>query len=1066
MPVCLACGQSNPARARFCMSCASPLPVEGPAPHGARKTVTVVFCDVAGSTPLGERLDPESVREVMTWFFRDMRAVLERHGGTVEKFIGDAVMAVFGVPLLHEDDAIRAVRAAAGMREALAELNVELGDRWGVELRTRTGVNTGEVVVGDPAAGQALVVGDAVNLAARLEQSAGAGEVLLGPATFSLVRDHVVADATESLELKGKRLPVTAYRLVAVEAGPAAGERPDPPLVGRGAELAALRSVFEHVAEERACTLLTVLGSAGVGKSRLAREFESGVGDRAIVLRARCLPYGDGITFWPVLELVWQACAITSDDSREEARAKIDEVLEGAEDGALIAERVAAVIGFSPATNGLQETFWAIRRFLEWGGRDRPIVAILDDLQWAEPTFLDLVEYLAGWCRDVALLLVCLARPDLMDVRPGWGSGMATASSLPLVPLDDEQSADLIAGILGGTHLDDRAMQRIAESAGGNPLFLEEMLRMLEDDGRLRRGGAGWVATGDLSAVAVPPSIQALLGARLDRLSPGERDVIRCASIVGKVFWWGAVAELAPEGVRSHVGSHLQTLVRKDLIRPERSSFAGEDAFRFHHILIQEAAYRGTPKEIRTDLHERFAGWVEAAAGDRGTEVEEVIGYHLEQAHRYRLELGSIGGGGEELAVRGARKLAASGRRAFARGDMSTAADLLVRAAALLPDEHAERCSLLLDLAEALSERGDLAGADAAVAEAGELAERADDPGLRAHAVIVQLLLLESTDPKRRSEEGLAQATDLVRVLEALGDDLGLARAYRLLADVHWTSSRYAAAQEAAERAIEHAQRAGAVWQEDQSLGTYLGAAVYGPVPAEELARRCEEVLARSRSGSLAEALARRSLAAIGAMQGRFDEAREQGRRAQAILEEFGLRLRAAFLSETLGSLEMLAGDYPAAEREYRSGYDAVVELGERGFLATIAAELAHALVEQGRLDDAEVLTRLSEDTGAEDDVATQVLWRSARARILASRGSAEDAESLARESVALAEGTEDLNMRGDTLIELGEVHRAIGRGPEAAAAFTEAIERYEAKGNVVGAGNARRGLASLDAPV
>ncbi|MGZ8636595.1 MAG: AAA family ATPase [Actinomycetota bacterium] len=1064
MPVCPACGQSNPARARFCMSCAGALPAEGPAPHGARKTVTVVFCDVAGSTPLGERLDPESVREVMTRFFRDMRTVLERHGGTVEKYIGDAVMAVFGVPLLHEDDAVRAVRAADGMREALAGLNAELEPRWGVTLQTRIGVNTGEVVVGDASAGQALVVGDAVNVAARLEQAAAPGEILLGPQTYALVRDGVDARPTDELELKGKRLPLVAYRLLALDPGASDG-RADPALVGRGSELAALRAAFERTVETHACSLLTILGSAGVGKSRLAREFESELGDAALVLGARCLPYGDGITFWPVGELVRQVCGITSDDSRERARAKIDAALAGADDGELVAERVAAVTGFAPASAGLQETFWAIRRFLEWLGRDRPLVVVVDDLQWAEPTVLDLVEYLAGWSRDVALLLICLARPDLMDVRPAWGGGAANASSMSLAPLGDEQSERLISELLGGARLDERTVERIAESAGGNPLFLEEMQRMLEDDGLQRRGDAGWEAARDLSGVAVPASIHALLGARLDRLSAEERVVIRCASIVGKVFWWGAVAELAPDQVRPRVGSHLQTLVRKDLIRPERSSFAGEDAFRFHHILSQEAAYRGTPKETRAALHERFAGWIERAP-ERALELEEVIGYHLEQAYRYRLELGTADEADARLAERAAARLAAAGRRAFARGDMQTAADLLSRAAALLPEDHAERRALLPDVGVALSERGDLALADGVLAEAIELAQRSGDRGLRAHALVVRLLLLESTDPKRRSEVELEQVDELIHVLEELGDDVGLARAHRLQGDVAWTRSRYADADAAFGRAIEHARRAGADWDEAESLGQYLGTGVEGTAPAAEVSRRGEDLLAASRGLGSVEAQALRALASARAMEGRFDEARELVTRARTVFEDLGLRLRAAFLSGTLGSIEMLAGDHAAAERAYRTGYDAIVELGEQGFLSTVAAQLAHAMIAGGALDDAETLTLLSEDAGAEDDVATQVLWRSARARILAARGDALEAELLAREAVARAEQTDDLNMRGDTLVDLGEVLAAAGRQQEATAAFAQALERYRAKGNVVGEERARSRSASTDAPV
>ncbi len=1045
------------------MSCASPLVVEEPASHGARKTVTVVFCDVVDSTPLGERLDPESVRQVMTDFFREMRGALERHGGTVEKFIGDAVMAVFGVPLLHEDDAFRAVRAAQAMREALDGLNADLYRRFEVRLQTRIGVNTGEVVVGDAAAGQSLVVGDAVNIAARLEQAAGVGEILLGSVTHALVRDHVVAEPTEPLELKGKAGTIVAHRLVSVGAGPdAPGARPDPPLVGRADELEVLRSSFERAVRERSCAMVTILGAAGVGKSRLAREFVPSHEPGALVLRARCLPYGDGITFWPVADLVKQVCGIDDGEGRAEARAKIDAALSGCEAGPLVAERVAAVTGFADSTAGLEETFWGIRRFLEWSGRFRPLVVVLDDLQWAEPTFLDLVEYLGGWSRGVAMLLLCLARPDLTDLRTTWGSGIPNATVLPLSPLDDLESERLVSELLGGERLDERVYARIAEFAGGNPLFLEEMLRMLEDDDLLRRQDGRWVASEDLGDFRVPESIQALLSARLDRLSQEERLVIRAASVIGKVFWWGAVKELAPEAIRPEVGTALQTLVRKDLIRPERSTFAGEDAFRFHHILIQEAAYRGTPKEVRADLHEAFANWVENVAGDRATELEEVMGYHLEQSYRYRVELAPVGERERALATRAALRLAPAGMRAFERRDIPAASDLLGRAEALLPQENAERRPLLLALGEVLAEAGDLKPAEAALDEAETLAEEAGDAASAANAGILRLVLLESTDPQRLSGGSIPEAERLIGILDSLGDDLGLARAWRLIGDLHWNHARYGAADEALARAIDHARRAGAMREEADALGRYTGSGTYGPAPVEEIERRCDELLERT-TGSGYEAPALRALAWVRAMQGRFDDARGLVQRARAIFEDLGLRLRSTFVSETAGAIEMLAGDVVAAEREWRAGFDAAVEMGEQGFQSTVAALLAHALLRQGRLDEAEAMVTLSDRAGAEDDVSTQVIGRSAQARVLASRGQVDEAERVARDAVERSEATDDLNMRADTLVDLGEVLDAAGDREGAVSAFDSALGLYEEKGNAAAVEVTRRRWSALE---
>jgi predicted ATPase/class 3 adenylate cyclase len=1040
------------------MSCASPLGAEDPAPPGARKTVTVVFCDVAGSTPLAEQLDPESMREVMTHFFRAMRGALERHGGTVEKFIGDAVMAVFGVPLLHEDDAIRAVRAAQAMRDELAALNLDLEARFGVRVQTRIGVNTGEVVVGDAAAGQALVVGDAVNVAARLEQAAGTGEILLGPATYALVRDAVVAEATGPLALKGKTGEIVAQRLISVGPGPdQVGTRPDPPLVGRDTELETLRSAFDRAVAERSCVLVTVLGPAGIGKSRLAREFTERVAPDAILLDGRCLPYGDGITFWPVADVVRQASGITDADDRNEARAKIDDAMRGAPDGTLVAERVAGVTGFGSTAAELQEIFWAFRRFLEWSGRDRPLLVVLDDLQWAEPTLLDLVEYLAGRSRDVPMLLLCLARPDLMEARPTWAHAIGAASVLSLDPLDPDESERLVSGLLGGTNLSDDAFARIAEPAAGNPLFLEEILRMLDDDGLLLREGDRWVATSDLGEVGVPDSIHALLGARLDRLSREERVVIRSAAVMGKVFWWGAVEELAPGPVRDHVGDALQTLVRKDLIQREPSTFGSEDAFRFHHILIQETAYRGTPKQERADLHESFAVWLEGTAGDRFVELEEVIGYHLEQAHRYRSELSPVTEKEEELATRAGLRLAPPGIRAFERRDVPAAIDLLGRATALLPRGHAERRVALIALGEALEEAGDLGPAMNAFDEAEVSAKEADDPITAANAAILRLFLSEMTDP-RASIESLGEAERLIGTLESAGDDRGLARAWILVGNLHWNRARYREADEALARSIEHARRAGAEREESDALGRYTGSGTYGPAPAEEIERRCNELLERS-SGTGYEAPALRALAWVRAMQGRFDEAREIVERSRAIFEDLGLRLRSTFVTETAGEIEMLAGDAVAAETEFRRGFDAAVDMGEYGFQSTIAAALAHALIEQGRLDEAEEMVSASELAGAEDDVSTQVLSRSARARIASGRGRAEEAERLARDAVRLSETTDDLNMRGDTLVDLATVLLAAGDRDGAAAALEAAFALYGSKGNVAAVAANRRRL-------
>ncbi|HEU4355682.1 MAG TPA: adenylate/guanylate cyclase domain-containing protein [Actinomycetota bacterium] len=1057
MPACPSCGRDNPARARFCMTCGGPL--QPPASAGeVRKTVTVVFCDVVGSTRLGERLDPEAVRRVMARFFREMQGVLERHGGTVEKFIGDAVMAVFGVPVLHEDDALRAVRAAVEMRDALGRLNADLETSVGVSLETRTGINSGEVVAGTPLADDHLVIGDAVNVAARLQQAASPGEILVGRETSALIHGAVEVDEATSLVLKGKTEPVTAHRVVRLIGAGIEPIRPEPPFVGRAVEVDLLRREFERAVAERSCRMVTVLGVAGVGKSRLAREFTASVSDRARSLVGRCLPYGDGITFWPIAEIVRAVAGIEDGDRPARARAKLDDLMRGADDAAHVTAGVAAAIGISGSEPGIQETFWAIRRLLERVAHQRPTILVLDDLQWGEPTLLDLLEYLVGSVADAPILVLVVARPELLEERPSWSAISGTASVLSLEPLDRSETGSLLEHLLGEGALDPALVGRIS-AAGGNPLFVEELLRMLRDDGRLRNEDGRWVLEDDPAGATVPPTIQALLAARLDRLGHEERTVIGSAAVIGKVFWWGAVAALVPEDLRPEVGRHLQALVRRELIQPHPSTFVGEDAFRFRHLLIQEAAYQGTPKEVRAELHRGFAAWLEAHAPEGLVGIEEILGYHLEQAFTYRGELGIHDEPALRLGAAAAQHLGGAGRRALAAGDVPAAANLLGRAFVLLDPEDPSRLRAMSDLGEALMEVGDLERAGQILDEAVEVAGATGDRGAEAHARVVQLMLLGQTDPRRRSEDALAVLEGVIPVFEELGDEQGLARAHRLLADVHWTRNRYAETEAALREAIDHARRAGAAWEEYQALGQYTGALMYGPTPASEVAERCEEILS-ARASRAVEARALRTLGAVRAMQGSFDEARDLVRRSRGILEDLGMRLRAAFASDAAAFVEMLAGDPEAAERELRVGYERMERLGEQGYLATAAALLAHAVYAQGRTAIAEDLARDAERQAAEDDVTTHVLWRSAMAKVLVSRGEEGPAEDLARRALEIAVTTDDINMIGDTRMDLVQVLGISGRIPEAVEVATRALGDYETKGNTVAAGRAARFVA------
>jgi class 3 adenylate cyclase/tetratricopeptide (TPR) repeat protein len=1061
--VCLACGEENPERFRLCGFCGAPL---APAPPpSVRKTVTAVFSDVTGSTALGERLDPEALRALMTRYFEEMRTVLERHGGTVEKFIGDAVVAVFGVPHVHEDDALRAVRAAAEMRERVVALNEELERDWGASIEVRTGVNTGEVVAGDPASGQSFATGDTVNVAARLEQAAEPGEILLGEPTYRLVRDAVEVEPVAPLALKGKTEGVPAWRLLSVSpAAPGLARRLDSPLVGRTNELELLEQAFRRAAHERKPQLVTVLGEAGVGKSRLTEELVALCGEQATVLRGHCLPYGEGITFWPVAEVLKQASGIDEEDSPEEARAKIAALLADGEDTRLIAERAAGALGLSETGGAIQETFWAVRKLLEALAGRTPVVVVFDDIHWAEASFLDLIEYLAGWTTDAPLLLLCLARPELLETRPTWESAHAQSTVVRLEPLTAGESEALVSNLIGQAQLAEEIAIRITKAAEGNPLFVEEFLRMLVDDGLLRRDNGRWLPAGELSEMAIPPSIAALLAARLDLLAPEERGVLERGSVVGQVFYWGAVAELTPAEGRQEVGGSLQMLVRKELIRRESDSFAGEDAFRFHHILIRDAAYGGLAKLERAKLHERFAGWLEHKAGERVTEYEEIVGYHLEQAYRYRAELGPVDEGSHELSRQAATRLAASGRRALGRGDMVAAANLLQRAGGLWPRTDDVRVELLLDLADALTELGDFHGGRSIATEAAEAAAQLGDPRLSAHVTLRRARLEVNVErfPPGWMERTRREAEGAAEIFREAGDEAGLAQAFVLLGLVSWFELRFGAAQALLEEALEHATRGGSERQRLRALEWLISIEAIGPRRSAEAIARCEEFMRQDPGNLWVESHALQALAALKAMRGDFDEARLLIARPMSLSEDLGLLLRTAESSITKGYVELLAGDPIAAEHSFRRSCEVLEQIGEQNFLASVMVLVARALYEQGRYDEAEEWTLRSEAAAGLEDTEAQAMWQVTRARILARRNEFDLAVRLGRKAVSLLEGADTPDARGSALTDLAEVLILAGRPEEAKVPLEEALAVYQAKGHLVGAEKARGMIAGL----
>ena len=1031
MVVCPSCGAENREGARFCDSCAAPL-VAAVAPREQRKTVTVVFCDVSGSTALGERLDPESLRRVMARYFESMRSVVERHGGTVEKFIGDAVMAVFGVPVLHEDDALRAIRTASEMREAVTALNSELERDYATTLALRIGVNTGEVVIGTE---ERLATGDAVNVAARLEQAAEPGEIWIGHETLRLVRDAVETEPLPPLVLKGKAESLDAFRLVSVRAEAPAFERHlDAPMVGRERQLKLVKDAFGNCVSEQACGLFTILGPAGVGKSRITEEFLGGVD--AQVVRGRCLSYGDGISYWPVVEIVKQLLG-------DEPERRLLELVPNE----LAAPALSGLLGSETATTSPDAIAWTIRKLLEATAAERPLVVAFDDIHWGEPTFLDLIEHVADLSRNAPILLLCTARPELLDVRPGWSGGKLNATTILLEPLSGTETDELISELLGSAGLDDDLRANIREAAEGNPLFVEEMLAVVQESG------------GD--AVTVPPTIQALLAARLDQLEPGDRGVLERGSVEGKTFHRGAVLALAPE--EPQIDARLMTLVRKELVRPDRATLPGEDAYRFRHLLIRDAAYDALSKGSRAVLHERFAQWLDERGGDL-VERDEIVGYHLEQAYRYRAELGPVDAAGKAVARQAAERLLEGGRTALARRDVRATTGLAGRAAELLPPGDRLRLEALLLLATALLDSGDLIHAGELLEEVLAGGRALGDERMSALAQLRRLEITTLTDPSLSGTRGLELAEQSVTLFEHLGDEAGLAEAWGLVGRMRFFLGRAADAEPAYEQALEHARRAGDRHRVQQTLGWWSGVKRWGPAPAAETRAFLDEIAGKYELDALLVGQLMIWRGALMALEGRFDEARAALADGLQHAEDFGLTLWRGCWTMELGQAELLAGDAAAAVRALREGDAILAGLDETGFRATVGTLLGEALLRQGLDGKAAAVLDEVALLGADDDMDFQVRSGAVRAELLARSGDLEEAERLARTAVALAEQTDYSELRGGALVALGRILQAARQIDEASEAVERARALYEEKGNRVSAARATALLEELRA--
>jgi len=782
------------------------------------------------------------------------------------------------------------------------------------------------------------------------------------------------------------------------------------------------------------------------------------------VFRGRCLSYGDGITFYPVAEVVRDAAGIADQDSAEEARRKIRAVGAGLDQPDSVATGVAELVGMAEGSVAAEDAFWALRTFLEGLAQNRPLVVVFDDIHWAEPAFLDLVEHIADWTRDAPILLLCVARPELLDLRPGWAGGKLNATSILLEPLGSEQCSELIDNMLGAEGLPAAARSRILEAAEGNPLFVEEMLGMLIDDGLLRRENGHWTASDEVVRVAVPPTIQLLLAARLDRLDAEERAVAERASIEGKVFHRGAVTRLSPDRDRQQVRTRLLALARKELIRPDRATFAGEDAFRFRHLLIRDAAYQGMPKEARADLHLRFADWLAEQAGDRLPEYEDILGYHLEQAYRYRQELGPVDQATQEVAERALKALASSARRAIDRDDTRAAEGLLRRAIDVAGTDPVERRELRWELAEMLAENSDFQAALTLCEEVIEEAAAARDRRIEALAVAHRAFLKMVLDPSVTAQEVLQEAEKATGTLREIGDRIGAMRASRAVSFLRFVLGRVDECAEIVRARLKEARGLGSQGEIRRSTPELGGAMYYGSTPVSEAVALILASLPAVAESRIATAETLLQLPALYAMQGDFEEARRVAAEDLAILMELGHRVRIATRTFWTGPMHVLAGEFDSAERELRESVAMLEAMNEKGFLSTIVADLAEVLVAQNRFDEAEHFALYARDLTSEDDVVSQFEWRSAQAAVLASRGEFDEAERLAREAVELGDGTDYVDHRGGLHMRLAEVLAGAGRTEDASAEVTVALALWERKQNLVSATRARRLLEGLRA--
>jgi class 3 adenylate cyclase len=1008
------------------MECASALGA-GPPAQETRKIVTALFCDLVGSTSLGEHHDPEILRPILGTYFDEMREAVERHGGRVQKFIGDAVVAVFGLPSAHEDDALRAVRAAVEMQARMATLDAASP----FPLAARIGITTGEVLVpGD----DRPIIGDAMNTASRLQSGAQPGDVLMGEPTWRLVRGAVVALAVPPIAAKGKAEPVAAWRVQDVR--PAAA-RADTPFVGRGRYVRMLEEALDDAVAADGCVLVTILAPPGVGKSRLAEAFVASLEDRATILSGQTPSYGEGVTFAPLVELVSQAVGRPSGEAGEVAAA-LRARLAGHPDGASVADRLAQFLGVGDASGA--DTSWAMRRLLEVVAADRPLVVQLEDLHWAETPMLDLVDAVVDRLHAPVLVL-CLARPELLEQRPTWAAGKPRAITATLPPLSAGETRK-IAEILLGPQTPASVVQRICDTAEGNPLYLEQFAAMLGDQGLLVEGR--WMGADEVE-VEVPTSLQALLAARLDRLDPVTRLVLERASIEGRRFRVTSVRALAPEVAPVELASSIAALDMSGLVQLEDEAGG---RWRFAHALVLDAAYRGLSKAQRAELHERLAEWLAVEDAEQA-DVGESVARHLERALHLREELGLRDERSAALASRAGELFAVAGTRAFVTLDFITTRDLLGRAAALLPQGDPRRLDLLPNLAVALTETGRPEETEVLLTKSLEQSrvEGSERDVLRAKVQLLANLVYRSPSDVE-IDHAVAEAEEAARVLEVLGDEVGLAEVAIALDYLEFMRGRLARAGDWALRGLRYGLATGRIREATQGAADSVGFAVLGPTPFPSVAAVAEdEILVIG--GPVAESAGYALLAAASLASGDGARYLETERRWREIIDRNGLGWLGATQAIPIAIMESWCGNAEAAEHRLREAREVLVALGDVWWVETLDGELCDAVGAQGRAQEFLRIVDAFVASISVPDRVMQVRRSLLRSRALLLRGAAADAEVAARRGVEVATTTDSVLHQAGALTMLAEVLDARGLAAEAVDARTGAVELLRAKGHM-----------------